>query len=463
MGAVRISVFKLPGLREILGLGEREIISFYGAGGKTSFLLRLAEELSQDNKKVILTTTTKIFSQQKYPQIITCDGDLAREELQRLLVRENVVVLGSSLLPSGKIDGPKPSLISRLHAEGIAPYILIEADGANRRPIKGYAWHEPVIPSFSTIIVPLLGSDALGLPISEEHVHRPELLAHQIGAAEGKTIGLEEFIRSLAFMLARGQKQAPTARAIPVINKTDLLEGGDLASNIAKAFLASPPGDVYRLLFTALAEDFPVHYIWEKPFARPFISCAVLAAGFSKRMGKDKLALDLKGKTILEHTVESARQSGADEIFIVTRPEQEWIGRLFSTSGIRVVNNPYSALGMSTSVQAAISASHPLTQGIIFALGDQPLVDPGAYQALIKSYSEGLDLVTYPHYLGKKGNPQLFDRRTWPLLMKLRGDQGGRGIISQIPDKWICGVEIPYSGVTEDIDTVEEYKRLLGQ
>jgi probable selenium-dependent hydroxylase accessory protein YqeC len=456
-------MFKLPGLREILGLGEREIVSFYGAGGKTSFLLRLAEELSKENKKVIMTTTTKIFPQKKFPEIITSDMDVAKKELQSLLRRENVVVLGRSLLPNGKIDGLEASWIGKFHEEGLAPYILVEADGAARRPIKGYAWHEPVIPPTSTVIVPVLGSDALGLPIAAEYVHRPELLADQLGVAEGKTIDVEEFIRSLTFMLARGQKQAPSACAVPVINKADLLKDGALVHSIPEAFYASPPRGVSRLLFTTLAEEFPVHYIWRKPFAKPFISCAILAAGFSKRMGEDKLALRLKGKAILEHAVGNALQSGADEIFIVTRPEQEWVEKLFSGGGIRIVKNPYSAQGMSTSVKAAICASHPLTQGIIFALGDQPFIGSGVYRALIKSYKRKLDLVTYPHYHGEKGNPQLFDRKTWPLLMQLQGDQGGRGIISLVPDKKIRGVEMPCSGITVDIDTAEEYRRYLEQ
>ncbi len=458
-----MTMFTFPGLREIMGLGEREIVSFYGAGGKTTFLLRLAEELSRENKKVILTTTTKIFPQQQFPEIITSDMDAAREKLRLLLERENVAVLGSALLPNGKIDGLDTSLIGELFAEGLAPYILVEADGAARRPIKGYAWHEPVIPPSSTVIVPLLGSDALGLPIAGGYVHRPELLAAQIGALEGEPIGTEQLIRCLAFMLDRGREQAPFARAVPVINKADLFKDEVQARSVARAFAAFSPSGVSCLLFAALARDFPVRYIWRRPFAEPFISCAILAAGFSRRMGEDKLALCLGGETILGHAVENARQSGADEVFIVTRPEQEWVVRQFSKMGIRIVPNPYSARGMSTSVQAAISASHPLTQGIIFALGDQPFIAPRVYRSLVKSYKEGLNLVTYPYYQNKKGNPQLFDRRTWPLLMKLRGDQGGRGIIPQIPDEGIRGVEMPCSGINMDIDTAEEYERYREQ
>ncbi|NLX90717.1 MAG: putative selenium-dependent hydroxylase accessory protein YqeC [Firmicutes bacterium] len=452
-------LFKLPGLSKCVGLGEREIVSAYGAGGKTSFLLRLAEELSQENKKVILTTTTHILPPRNFPLVITSDFAEARRKLQSYLQRDNVVALGSAMLPGDKVKGIEAAWVDEFFSEGLAPYILVEADGAARRPIKGYAPYEPVIPQSSTTIVPVLGADALGLPIEAGFVHRPELLVHQIGAAEGGLIGTDHFIRCLFFMLERGRRQAPSARAVPVVNKADLMKDKELLYAVVGAFSASSLSGVSRLLFTALSEEFPVQYIWGKPFLKPFVSCAILSAGFSRRMGEDKLSLRFGEKTILEHAVGNALQGGADEIFIVTRPEQEWVEKLFSGDKIRVVKNPFSAQGMSTSIKAAISACNPLAQGVIFALGDQPFIDPEVYRALIKNYSRNLNLVTYPLFQGKKGNPQIFDRRTWPLLLTLQGDRGGRGIIPLLPEGEIRGVETPFPGVTVDIDTAEEYMK----
>ncbi len=450
--------FALPGLAKTLELGERELVSAYGGGGKTSLLLQLAKELSQDNKKVIFTTTTHIFRPRNFPLVLTTDFAEARRKLQSYLKRENVVALGSAMLPNDKVKGIEVAWVRKLFSEGLAPYILVEADGAARRPIKGYASHEPVIPFSSTVIVPVLGVDAVGLPIEAEFVHRPEILAGQVGAVEGEKITIQHFIRCLFFMLDRGRQQAPSARAVPVVNKADLISEKMLVGSVAEAFSSYP--DVSRLLFTALAGDYPIHYIWGAPFLRPFISCVILAAGFSRRMGEDKLSLRLGEKTILELAVENALQSGADEIFIVTRPGQEWVEKLFSgDKKIRIVLNPFSAQGMSTSIKAAICAAHPLTQGIIFALGDQPFIDPEVYRALIRSYKRNLNLVTYPHFQGKKGNPQLFDRRTWPLLMTLQGEQGGRGIVSLLPDEEIRGVETRFSSIAVDIDTAEEYHK----
>ncbi len=48
-------------LIDILKLKSQGVISIIGAGGKTSLMFSLAKELSKSGKKVLTTTTTKIF------------------------------------------------------------------------------------------------------------------------------------------------------------------------------------------------------------------------------------------------------------------------------------------------------------------------------------------------------------------------------------------------------------------
>ena len=123
--------------------------------------------------------------------------------------------------------------------------------------------------------------------------------------------------------------------------------------------------------------------------------------------------------------------------------------------------NHSAAEGMSASVRTAVSAAFPLSQGIIFALGDQPFIRPEIYKTLIQSYRQNLGLLTYPLYRGQKGNPQLYDRKTWPLLLKLRGDRGGRVITPMLPEHECIGVETPFSAVATDVDTPEDYIKYL--
>lgn len=52
-------------LKEALGFERGEMISLIGAGGKTTTMFRLAQELRDEGRKVLVTTTTKIFKPNK--------------------------------------------------------------------------------------------------------------------------------------------------------------------------------------------------------------------------------------------------------------------------------------------------------------------------------------------------------------------------------------------------------------
>jgi probable selenium-dependent hydroxylase accessory protein YqeC len=48
-------------LREALGVGRGDVVSFVGAGGKTTTAMRLMVELAEAGQPVVFTTTTKIL------------------------------------------------------------------------------------------------------------------------------------------------------------------------------------------------------------------------------------------------------------------------------------------------------------------------------------------------------------------------------------------------------------------
>jgi molybdenum cofactor cytidylyltransferase len=454
-------------LVDSLQLGEREIVAIYGAGGKTSLLYRFARELSGLKKKVILTTTTKIYKPGKIPCVICSELKKALVELQRELGSNDLVALGSSLLPENKLAGIDLSWVEEIHSLGAAPYILVEADGAGGKPIKGYAPYEPVLPQASTIIIPLLGLDALGLFPDKRFVHRPELLLKITGSAPGEQLSEEHLLRCLKYMIELGTEMSPEARIIPVLNKVDLLQDKEMPGMIAKGtvagtFLEEPALD--RFLFTSLREEVALKYIFDLSgrFSRPFITCVVLAAGSSYRMGANKLSLKINDQTLLDLSLKNVFKSRVDEVILVTRP-----GFIFPPHTLEILNDPKVKVvtnnnhleGIASSLKTGIAASHPLAQGIIFTLADQPFIPPEVYDLLIKEYASSLNMLTCPLYKGKRGNPVLFDRRTWPQLMRLEGDEGGRQIISSIPDREKCYIETLFPGILVDIDTPEDLQK----
>ena len=165
------------------------------------------------------------------------------------------------------------------------------------------------------------------------------------------------------------------------------------------------------------------------------------------------------GKTLLERAVGAALSSPVGEVIVVTRPDKGEAKHLPQSWPVKIVTNSSHREGMSSSLKAGLLAVSPCTQGIVFALGDQPFVSPRVYELLIEAYCRELKLVTVPVYRGKRGNPVLIDRRAWPLLMGAEGDAGGRQILPLVPEGEISAVEVGDPGVLADIDTEEDFKR----
>jgi len=437
-----------------LSLPDRGIVTLYGAGGKTSVMESLAREFAQSGKRVIQTTTTKIFLPENLPTIIGEDFEAVTKNLGAELARQPVVALGTSLLPENKLSGIDPAWPEALLEKRIADYVIVEADGSARKPIKGYASYEPAFPTRSDILIPVLGIDAIGRPVTSDHVHRVETFCKLTGARPDAPLEVPHFLTGFRYMIDLGRQSTPGTAIVPLVNKIDTITDGRIIREIAEG-LKDHPGDI---LFTVLKEDNPVRFLYQGGVkAEGFgISAVILAAGESLRMGKPKLSLEIRGKTLLEHALAPIVEAGIRDVVVVFSAENERLKDRVPRE-YRIVINRHSKEGISTSLKAGLSAVDPRSQGILFALGDQPFVGPGVYEALIRHHRQNLPLVTCPVYEGERGNPVLFDRRLWPALMKIEGDEGGKQIMAGLDQKDIGQVKVDGAGVLIDIDTPEEY------
>lgn len=448
-------------LKSSLEITEKEIVSIYGAGGKSTLLYLLAGELSGGGSKVVVTTTTRIYQRPDLPLVLSPTLPEAASKLRKLPAGKYPVILAGGLLPGGKLKGIDPSWPGRLIEEPGVSCILGECDGAAGRPLKGYAPYEPVLPADSSVAVPVLGLSSLGTTLDSERVHRPELFSEMAGIKMGETIRAEHLIRSMKWMIALGRRQAPRARVVPVFNQADLASDPGVITQIASSLAGCP--DVNYLIFTAARHQAPVKFIFNVCSSRavPEVSCVVLAAGFSRRMGCDKLALELGGTTVLERTLQNVARSGVSDTVVVINPGATGLEARLSKFNVKLTVNERSLQGISTSVQAGLSSVAATSQGVIFALGDQPLIPTRVYDSLLENYRRQLPLAAYPAYRGRRGNPVLFDRRTWPMLMELEGDKGGSQLLNRMSEHEICPVEMDIPEVLVDLDTPADYEDIL--
>lgn len=196
----------------------RGVTALIGGGGKTTLMETLAEEL-QKSGRVIITTTTHIRRPERYETLLDADGDAVRAALARARI-----VCAAGQAEDGKLCAP-PLPIEALAQ--LADYVLVEADGAKRLPLKAHAPHEPVIPSCAQRTVLVIGIDGIGKPIRET-CHRSARYAQLAGVSEDTPV-----TPSIAARVVNAEGYGDRI----YINKVESAAALDAAQAMAKEFL----------------------------------------------------------------------------------------------------------------------------------------------------------------------------------------------------------------------------------
>ena len=187
-------------LQEALGISLGDVVAFAGAGGKSGAILAISDGLVRAGMKVLVAPTTKMSLGEADgigPLVTSEDKHELRAKAESALSEAPAVVAGSGMLSKKRVSGIDPGWVGDL--AGLADVVLVEADGSRRRPIKGTADHEPALPDAATLVVAVGNVQALGTPVDEEHVHRPEVFSNLTG------VGPDQSITSRAFAVALSQ------------------------------------------------------------------------------------------------------------------------------------------------------------------------------------------------------------------------------------------------------------------
>ena len=212
-------------LSERLGLGRRELVSLVGGGGKSTVMFSLGREYAAAGKKVIMTTTTKMGREQAVEAPTVCwsaDTACAVEALEG--------VGPVMLLTDGddhKVTGPPPEVVDRLFAESGADYVIVEADGSWRRPLKAPAAHEPVIPLTTTSVVILMGVTAVGRPL-QDVTHRVEQAIRFTALAPDHVLTPNDCARILVHPAGALRVCPPQSRVLVAV--TQIANAADVAA-----------------------------------------------------------------------------------------------------------------------------------------------------------------------------------------------------------------------------------------
>ena len=181
----------------------------------------------------------------------------------------------------------------------------------------------------------------------------------------------------------------------------------------------------------------------------------ILASGFSRRMGQNKLLMKINNKEIIRTVIQEIKKSNITKIILVARDEN--VIKIGIEENITVIKNNNSDLGQSESIKLGVKEANP-ENDFMFFCGDQPFLDKDSINKLIEESRKCEENIIIPKVKEKYGNPVIFPRRFKYELENLKGDIGGKQIINN-NKKIVKYIEIDNELFLKDIDTIEEYEK----
>jgi len=239
----------------------------------------------------------------------------------------------------------------------------------------------------------------------------------------------------------------PHARRVLLLNQAESHElqstGGNMACDLLGHFDSVLVGSLHQKEFHTFEQTAGI----------------ILAAGESTRFGEPKQLLDWKGKPFIRHITETALNAGLCPVIIVTGSHAVEVESVLRGLPVNMIHNDNWQSGQASSIGKGIHALSPNVGSAIFLLSDQPQIPTDILRSLVDTHAQSLPAILAPLVQGdKRANPVLFDRITFPNLLALTGDIGGRAIFNKHNVEYL-----PWHDeiLLLDVDTLEDYKHLI--
>ena len=182
------------------------------------------------------------------------------------------------------------------------------------------------------------------------------------------------------------------------------------------------------------------------------MTALILAGGCSSRAKTNKLLLKVNNKPLILNTI-SSLSSLVDELVVVTGKFDKELRPYLSN--FKVVYNKDYELGMFSSVKAGIK---DIDSDLLILPGDISNVSSKTISAIIANKG----LITIPTYNGKSGHPLFLNKEMVNKLKQEDLNSNLRAFINSNID-YVNYVEVDDPFINFDVDTIEDYNRLVKQ
>jgi CTP:molybdopterin cytidylyltransferase MocA len=129
-----------------------------------------------------------------------------------------------------------------------------------------------------------------------------------------------------------------------------------------------------------------------------------------------------------------------------------------------ILTNKHYEKGMTTTIQTGVEAADLASLGYLICLSDMPFITAAEYQFLAQQFliirEKDPQAIVQPTFEGKRGNPTIFSNVYRESILQLTDTEGCKPIVKTHAEH-VYLVEMPTNSVLKDIDSKEEYVRLI--
>ena len=361
------------------------IITAVGAGGKTSYLKKRAMEYLRQGKRAAITTTTHIWPPDPGRLLSGNSISLTQNTVADIDLVDSTHDLHyvGTLERSGKLSAPSKKEYDRICRE--FDVVLVEGDGSHCMPVKIPSEREPVIPDHTDEIAVIMGAHAIG--------RRLDVVCQRYEGNSREKV-TEQMLRRIAeaYYLGPLRKRFPKAKVF------------------------------YELSVMPRSEE--------------RIAGVLMASGFGRRYGGNKLVDQYHGRALYLHALDHITQAlGKENTIVVTQYEEilEQVGKM----GIDAVRNDQAAEGISASIR--LGTERAMSRGadaVMFFAADMPHLPSEEIRLYARQFIDSQKPYGCMEF-GKEHictNPGAFRLETGAgKLLQLSGDRGAMRIMKQEP------------------------------
>lgn len=395
-----------------------KVIIVCGAGGKTSYINNISKKYK--NKKVIITTTTKIFKTENYISHID----------EETFKNNNIITLGKEFDKDKLIYAGNKELKNALR---FADIIFIEADGSKYHALKIPNNKEPVIPDFiinyiSEIIV-VMGVHAIGRKLSE--------VCYRYNLAKDLEYNKEVDLDCIKYI----------AEKYYIKKLKDKYKNANI-----KLYL----NDMTKKSVNNLNNFNKTAFI-------------ILASGSSKRFNGNKLLYQFKslnGKTLFENTIERIYEvkkminkdkkfKSIDIQILVISIYDEILNKEFENKDYEAIYNENHNEGISGSIILGTKEALKMNaDSFAFFVCDNPFLKSEDIFMMLKYFYYSQKNIGSMYANNSPSNPAIFSMKYKDDILNLNGDNGALSIIkNNMKDAFFYTIN---ENKLKDIDTNED-------